>query len=683
MSDIDINSGDNSAGEAFNDVAVDSGNEDGDNIPKDVAKIESVIQQSTLEKGPIDTEKNEHILLDDKEIDLDAEKKTPNIATTTSIDQEKPQSQKEYKQLAVATAVSFESSSEFLGKKKQSKRVAIATAEKYDPEDDGQETSFCRRYAIVWGGCSILGILLVVLLTVLLMPIKDKCSIPSFCQDGNPLVTNAPTDSPTKSTRESKITNYLVKQFSPNILVAGTPYAMALDWILYRDLLNVDIGIGFEPRYLRTRFALAVFYYSTTGSGSRHWRSCGEPMPQYNNHSCTYLEPYVLPDGVSVAYNEQPGTRWLSSSDHCVWKGVVCDEVKGLSVLRIDVGGQGIQGNLGGVLKGDADDTIVTNILLRAFPGLQVLDMSFNELTGSLPPSFASFSSLVALELHFNSLTGEIPVSYFENLLSLQLLNLGDNQFKGVLNTRIGQLTDLRGLHLLRNNFDGTIPSEIGNLARFLTHSRIDENEFSGQLPTELGRLSNVVQFEYSNNLFTVSNAYARDKNRMRYSFIDSTLTFGSLFILQGTIPRELGQLTNMDIFRLDSNQLTGTIPVELCNMSNARLLRLDNNELSGPLPTIELLKFQRLQIFQVSKNQLTGPIPAQLGSIPGLLLAWLHLNQFTGEVPIELCQAASIDGTGLSILQADCPPIDNPPNACRCCTACCDRSTEVCLASR
>ena len=138
-----------------------------------------------------------------------------------------------------------------------------------------------------------------------------------------------------------------------------------------------------------------------------------------------------------------------------------------------------------------------------------------------------------------------------------------------------------------------------------------------------------------------------------------------------------------MDIFRLDGNQLTGTIPVELCSMTNARLLRLDSNELSGPLPTTELLQFQRLQIFQVSKNQLTGPIPAQLGSIPGLRLAWLHLNEFTGEVPIEICQAASIPGTGLSILQADCSPVDDPPNACRCCTACCDRSTEVCLANR
>lgn len=116
--------------------------------------------------------------------------------------------------------------------------------------------------------------------------------------------------------------------------------------------------------------------------------------------------------------------------------------------------------------------------------------------------------------------------------------------------------------------------------------------------------------------------------------------------------------------------------------MTNSQLILLDRNALSGPLPTIELLQLQQLFRFHVNNNRLTGPIPSQLGELPRLRLAWLHLNQFTGSMPIEVCEAASVPNTGLNFLQADCAPIDNPPNPCRCCSACCDRSTEVCTAA-
>ena len=54
---------------------------------------------------------------------------------------------------------------------------------------------------------------------------------------------------------------------------------------------------------------------------------------------------------------------------------------------------------------------------------------------------------------------------------------------------------------------------------------------------------------------------------------------------------------------------LTGTIPTEIGNMSNLRRLWLFNNELSGTVP-VELKKLSDLEILQVHHNKLKGDMP-------------------------------------------------------------------------
>ena len=509
-----IVSGDSVDGGASNDEAIESGNggeivdcggddESADSIPTAGAiQMKTSTQQPVLQSDSIDLEKSEPVT-NDKVIDLDSgevEKGKSSVATNPSNEQEKPQPKKEIgrKELAVATAVPYEGNELFYGGKKSDiKQVAIPTAE-YGTDEE-QKMSFYSRYPIFMWGCCALGIALIVLLTVLLLPKKTEVA--------TPLPTEAPTISPTERTRESIIINTLGQKLSPNILVEGTFYSMALDWILNEDLLKIDILLDRFSDRLMQRFALAVFYFST--NRNEPWRSCNAPYPAENNSTCTYLQPRSSDDGFSLLYTEVPDQiRWLSGSDECDWLGVFCDEKK--VVARIDVVGQGIRGNLERLLAGDAEEEgsgVVSNILLEAFPALQVLFLKYNELTGSLPASFAGFSDLIALDLHSNSLEGEIPTSFFDQLTSLQLLNLGNNQLSGGLDAGIGKLSELRGLQLHQNNFRGQLPSEIGKLSSLLTDSRFYENEFSGQLPTEIGLLSNLGVLECHNNNFTVSNA--------------------------------------------------------------------------------------------------------------------------------------------------------------------------------
>ena len=64
---------------------------------------------------------------------------------------------------------------------------------------------------------------------------------------------------------------------------------------------------------------------------------------------------------------------------------------------------------------------------------------------------------------------------------------------------------------------------------------------------------------------------------------------------LTGTIPAELGQLTQLQRLFLWSNQLTGEIPVELGQLSQLQSLSLSGNQLTGEIP-VELGQLSQLQ---------------------------------------------------------------------------------------
>ena len=417
-------------------------------------------------------------------------------------------------------------------KKLDIKQVAVATPA---PNDD-QNISFCRRYAIVIGGCCVFGIALITLLIVLLSSSKGECDDgASLCQAIDPQlsVTSAPTASPTDQTQEIIVVAYLETELSAKVFFEGSPYSMARDWILHDDFPQLDVDMDRDSKRLKQRYALAVFYFSSIQNGQNGftpWRSCNPPSLSFNNtgtennDTCTYLVPdHRSPDGSSLIYNEIPGRiRWLSSSHECEWQGMDCTSTK--EVLKIDVRGQGIQGDLGRLLAGDAGleeekENTLSNVLVWGIPELQLIYLSQNNLTGTIPASLSRFSDLTTLELLGNSLSGEIPTSFFDKLTSLQQLNLGENRLSGNLDTKIGQLTNLRGLHLYGNNFQGRLPSEIGALSSFLEYSRIWGNEFSGPLPTEIGQLTRLKEFQYHSNLFTVSNAIERCQKKFAFLF--------------------------------------------------------------------------------------------------------------------------------------------------------------------
>lgn len=105
---------------------------------------------------------------------------------------------------------------------------------------------------------------------------------------------------------------------------------------------------------------------------------------------------------------------------------------------------------------------------------------------------------------------------------------------------------------------------------------------------------------------------------------------------LSGTIPPQLGNLSQLNLLYLMFGELTGQIPAELGNLSNLRELALDYNQLSGEIP-IALTQLSNLGNLFLSHNNLTGNIPPELGSMWRIFQLNLGDNQLSGNIPAEL----------------------------------------------
>ena len=85
---------------------------------------------------------------------------------------------------------------------------------------------------------------------------------------------------------------------------------------------------------------------------------------------------------------------------------------------------------------------------------------------------------------------------------------------------------------------------------------------------------------------------------------------------LTGSIPPEIGNLTNLTYLYLHENQLTGSIPTEIGNLTNLSFLYLNDNQLSGLIPeSICDLGINWYPIF-FSNNQLCPPYPSCIDDV-------------------------------------------------------------------
>ncbi|XP_074284264.1 uncharacterized protein LOC141608817 [Silene latifolia] len=94
------------------------------------------------------------------------------------------------------------------------------------------------------------------------------------------------------------------------------------------------------------------------------------------------------------------------------------------------------------------------------------IDLSCNNLVGSIPDDMSNITDLLNLNLSYNQLSGTMPEN-IGNLKSLISLDLSKNKLRGSIPTSMGELYSLSHLNLSYNNLSGQIPA--GNQLQILS----------------------------------------------------------------------------------------------------------------------------------------------------------------------------------------------------------------------
>ncbi|XP_060671090.1 receptor-like protein 54 [Ziziphus jujuba] len=162
-------------------------------------------------------------------------------------------------------------------------------------------------------------------------------------------------------------------------------------------------------------------------------------------------------------------------------------------------------------------------IMLQSLPKLRILILSSNKFYGPIwhPHSFFGFANLHIIDLSFNDFTGSLPSDYFQNWTSMKAsynkgqeifyvriliffisIDFSNNKFYGEIPSLMGDSRDLIVLNLSSNNFAGRIPSSLGNLIE-LESLDLSYNELSGGIPQQLTGLTFLGYLNLSNNQLT------------------------------------------------------------------------------------------------------------------------------------------------------------------------------------
>jgi len=248
-----------------------------------------------------------------------------------------------------------------------------------------------------------------------------------------------------------------------------------------------------------------------------------------------------------------------------------------------------------------------------------LLDLSYNQLIGRIPPGIKNCVILEELHLQVNLLNESIPVELAE-LKNLMTVDLSFNELVGPMLPWSTPLVKLQGLFLSNNHLTGNIPAEIGRILPNIAVLNLSCNAIGATLPQSLLCSKTLNSLDVSNNN------------------------------LSGKIPSSCtgfeGSSSQLILFNASSNHFSGSLDGSISNFAHLSSLDIHNNSLNGSLPAA--LSNLSLYYLDVSKNDFSGAIPCGMCNLSNITFVDFSgkisgMHSFSDCAASGICAADSI----------------------------------------
>lgn len=337
----------------------------------------------------------------------------------------------------------------------------------------------------------------------------------------------------------------------------------------------------------------------------------------------------------------------------------------------------------GNKFQGSIPDTMVSSVDPDSIAGSLILDLSKNELTGSVPGTLSKFDQMeLFVETNFITSVDSLLCSKFDWMSGsvgeygcdailcpkFTASPLGRQAFGGITcqscpnpnaeNLSFGQtscvaaprpLTEREILEKLFDACDGLSWTNNENWkadshvcewygiacddAKSVVSVVLGSNNMKGTIPQEIFALPNLQRLSIFSNPIDISFAGIESAVNLKSLILDDT----QVVTIEG-----VGKARGLTELNIRANTLKGTLPDEIANLNSLRSLILSDNEFTGTLP-LWLGKLNSLANLMLSNNKFTGTlIPFE--NFSAITLMALSRNKFSGTIPDDFLAKAQPD---------------------------------------
>ncbi|KAF4357729.1 hypothetical protein G4B88_023187 [Cannabis sativa] len=395
---------------------------------------------------------------------------------------------------------------------------------------------------------------------------------------------------------------------SPDLIISNLDWLSTLTSLNFLDLSNLDLGE--VKNWMQPIFQLPQLTNVNLSSCSLQDLTPNS-FPSYNNSSISILD---LSWNVLSNYSTY---HWLINSMP--------------NLLHLDLHNNMLsfpQNSLGNLVTStltylDLSDNEIHGTIPNTFKNitsLEYLSLRGNYFSGTIPYGFGNLASLTYLDLSANRLENSIP-NDFANMNALEYLDLSFNNLKGKMMdmfvVKDTQLLSLKELRINANQLHGLVPKSIGNL-RHLEILNLSMNSLEGVLSeAHFSNLSKLYHLDLSFNKHLELNV----SSNWIPPFHLQVLGLGNCK-LGFEFPKWLQTQKNLSHIVITNSGISESIPNWFWNFSTQlSLVNLSNNQIGGPIVKDYSLKSSLIEV-DLSSNHFVGPIPNFLFKVERLHLS-------------------------------------------------------------